>query len=282
MSNRTSYKKITSLLLIICMLCLHIQYVYAGNEHTDINRLSTLNEEQVLDHIGITNFAEIIETEKVQINREERTKFTVQCEDIINEIIVIENTPNKIKLKIKQDDILDVIEIRNDGKILLDGNLIDTEYDYSTAYISKSNEIMPMAGASIYWRDNVNYGKESDYNHYYSTLNIKDIPLKQAISDITLSGFLTIFGGYLAGLAGAAISFAASSGTTLYNYFQTRDSSTRALSVKGKFYTPKNYTSGYVPSLFTFIWKYDFTAYSQRNYGGVQTPGIAYKCNMQG
>ena len=214
------------------MLCLHIQYVYAGNEHTDINRLSTLNEEQVLDHIGITNFAEIIETEKVQINREERTKFTVQCEDIINEIIVIENTPNKIKLKIKQDDILDVIEIRNDGKILLDGNLIDTEYDYSTAYISKSNEIMPMAGASIYWRDNVNYGKESDYNHYYSTLNIKDIPLKQAISDITLSGFLTIFGGYLAGLAGAAISFAASSGTTLYNYFQTRDSSTRALSVK--------------------------------------------------
>ncbi len=51
MSNRTSYKKITSLLLIICMLCLHIQYVYAGNEHTDINRLSTLNEEQVLDHI---------------------------------------------------------------------------------------------------------------------------------------------------------------------------------------------------------------------------------------
>lgn len=137
MSNRTSYKKITSLLLIICMLCLHIQYVYAGNEHTDINRLSTLNEEQVLDHIGITNFAEIIETEKVQINREERTKFTVQCEDIINEIIVIENTPNKIKLKIKQDDILDVIEIRNDGKILLDGNLIDTEYDYSTAYISK-------------------------------------------------------------------------------------------------------------------------------------------------
>ena len=119
-------------------------------------------------------------------------------------------------------------------------------------------------------------------NHYYSTLNIKDIPLKQAISDITLSGFLTIFGGYLAGLAGAAISFAASSGTTLYNYFQTRDSSTRALSVKGKFYTHKNYTSGYVPSLFTFIWKYDFTAYSQRNYGGVQTPGIAYKCNMQG
>ncbi len=68
----------------------------------------------------------------------------------------------------------------------------------------------------------MNYGKESDYNHYYSTLNIKDIPLKQAISDITLSGFLTIFGGYLAGLAGAAISFAASSGTTLYNYFQNQ------------------------------------------------------------
>ena len=168
-------RKITSLLFnYLHAISSYTNMWYAGNEHTDINRLSTFKRRTGFRSYRNNKFAEIIETEKVQINREERTKFTVQCEDIINEIIVIEkNTQIKIKLlKIKQDDILDVIEIRNDGKILLTEILLTRNMITALLLYLKIKMKLCLWQASIYWGIMWTTVKNQITITIYSTLNI--------------------------------------------------------------------------------------------------------------
>ena len=267
-----------ALLLILSVFLLQFQRVFASAEtQVKSGDIMTLNK------LGITQYAKIVDTDNVIIDGEKKTEFVVEVGDITNKIAVLEDSDEMISIRVKQDSICNILELHENGDIILDGNKVEVTYGDSEALESVNPPISPRAGATIYWRDDVRYGKAADYSNFLKNDNIKDINLKKTLSNIALSALLTIMGTAMAGLLGAAITFAAGAGAEVYNYLMARDSNTSHLSCKSKVYTHKNYKSGYIPSLFTFIYKYKTVYYSKTQYGGTKTPEVtSYKYNMQG
>lgn len=277
--KKNIFKKGCVLFTIICMFTLQLQAVAAMVNIPKVD--DTMSDKQALEELGITGFANIVEDKKVTVGDELKTQFTVKSGDIINDITVLENSDEKISLQIEQEDICNVLEVYDDGKIVLDGYPVIIERENDAAVMSNSEPVVRRAGATIYWKDKVDYGTASDYSHFLKNENIADIELNKTISKIGLSALLSIMGIAMGGGVAGGL-FASGAGNEIYNYFLSKDPNTTALSCKSKVYTHKNYTSGYIPSIFTFIYKYKTTFYSKANYGGSSTAKTVYKYNMQG
>lgn len=270
--------KAVALLLIISVFLLQFQRVFASAETTGAS-----GDIKTLDKLGITEYAKIVDTNDVKIGGEKKTEFVVEVGDITNKIVVLEDSDEMISIQTKQDSICNILELHKNGDIILDGNKVEITYEDQATLEPMDPQISPRAGATIYWQDDVRYGKAADYSNFLKNDNIKDINLKKSLSNIALSALLTIMGTAMSGIIGAAITFAAGAGAEIYNYLKARDANTSHLSCKSKVYTHKNYKSGYIPSLFTFIYKYKTTYYSKTQYGGTKTPEVtSYKFNMQG
>lgn len=270
-----------ALLLILSVFLLQFQRVFASAE-TQIKSgdIMTLNK------LGITQYAKIVDTDNVIIDGEKKTEFVVEVGDVINKIVVLEDSEEMISIWTKQDSICNVLELHKNGDIILDGNKVEVTYEDPEVLKPINPSISPRAGATIYWRDDVRYGKAADYSHYYNSENIKDINLKKTLESITLSALLgiigAVMGAHLGPVGSYLVSFAFSAGSALFQYLLQADPYTTHLSCKSKIYTHKNYKSGYIPSLFTYIWKYNTTFYSKANYGGSTKYATSYLHNLQG
>lgn len=274
--------------LVLCIIALQFQVVFASTA-AGLSNKSYESDMKVLDKLGITGFSQVVNKSKVDVNGEQKNMFTVQSGDIINDITVLQNSADTVVLKIDQDadGITNVLEFRSNGDIILDGNLVEITYDGDMKSSFDTPVISPKAGATIYWRDKVPYGSASDYSHFLKNENVADIALKKQISDTAFSTLLSIlskaigfatggFGGVIVGV------FAQKAGQAVYDYFKKNAASTTALSCKSKVYTHKNYTSGYIGYISSFVYKYNTTFYSKKNYAGVSKTCTAYKVNMQG
>ena len=270
--------------LVLCIIALQFQVVFASTA-AGLSNKSYESDMKVLDKLGITGFSQVVNKSKVDVNGEQKNMFTVQSGDIINDITVLQNSADTVVLKIDQDadGITNVLEFRSNGDIILDGNLVEITYDVDMKSSFDTPVISPKAGATIYWRDKVPYGSASDYSHFLKNENVADIALKKTISKIGFAALLSILGGAVAGSLTAAVSsFAPAAGELIYDYFLDNAGTTSNLSCKSKVYTHKNYTSGYIGYISSFVYKYNTTFYSKKNYAGVSKTCTAYKVNMQG
>lgn len=270
-----STKKMVASVLVICVFVLQLQPAFAVSKVTVAD-----NDMEVLDKMGITTFATITSENAVVIGGEEKTEYQVTIGSITNEITVLENSAEKQSIQVVQGDICNQLDIYANGDIVLDGELV--EITREAVVEPTSDDIVTYAGATIYWKDTPGYGKNSDYSNFLKNENVKDINLKKTIESIATATLLTILGMAMGGAAGGIISFAGSATQTVYDYFVKKSPTTTHLSCKSKVYTHKNYKSGYIPSQFTFIYKYKSTFYSEKNYGGSTTKVQAFKHNMQG
>lgn len=281
MLTKSNRRILLSVLLIICIIGIQMQAAFASAPNAN----GSMTDRQALENLGVTGFGEIVEVKTVNVDGGDKNQYTVKSGDIINNIIVLENSDEKISLKIEQGDITNELVLLRNGDMILDGNKVEIEREIVSENMNTESEIMPLAGATIYWKDvsKLSYGTKADYSHFLKNYNVKDIKLQKAISSLSLSALLIIMGGAMSGLAGAAISFAADAGRTFYSYIQDKDPKTQVLSCKSKVYTHKNYHSGYIPSLFTYIYRYDVTCYSRAGYlGSAKGPLTVFKYNMQG
>lgn len=272
MLMKNHYRAIVASILIFCLLLVQLQPAHA------ISKKMIADEKAALEKVGIMHFVEIVDTKKVKLGQNTKTQYTVKSGEILNNIIVLENSSEKITLRIEQDDICNTLEVKNNGDIILDGKKIVIEKE-----ASDDSGVKPLAGASIYIKDTVSYGTEGSYGHFLKNENISNIELNKLLSGIALSALLAIMGAAMTGISAYVIPFAAGAGAAIYDYLMRQNPNTTALSCKSKVYTHNSYPSGYIPSLFTFIYKYKVTYYPKANYGGkAADPEIVYKYNMQG
>lgn len=283
------YLKKRKIIAIVLVACVFIAQLQPALAITIVEKAS--RDKKTLDEIGITQFATIIDTETVKVGDVDKTEFKVEIGDIQNRIVVLEDSDEKVVIQIKQDEICNILKIYKNGDLVLDGNKVEITREKNITSESTIPEVMPRAGATIYWKDKVSYGSSSDYSNYLKNENISDINLNKMLGDIALSALITVLGGAIGYAVGGAVgagvggivSFATDAGTKIYSYLKARDSQSTHLSCKSIIYTHKNYKSGYIPSLFTYIYKFKTTCYSKAGYGGEKSPEVeAYKYNMQG
>ncbi len=136
--------------------------------------------------------------------------------------------------------------------------------------------IEPKAGYSIFYKKSCPYGSPGDYTHYYGEEKSANINLGKDLTE--LSG--VAFQAFMLTYFGVVGDVAANIFDQFYNILLETEPTTSALSYKADMYSHKNYKSGYVPSQFTFIWKYNLKLYSKTNYKGSVTTENVYKCKM--
>lgn len=275
-----NYLKKRKIIAIVLAACVFIAQLQPALAITSVEKAS--KDKKTLDEIGITQFATIIDTETVKVGDVDKTEFKVEIGDIQNRIVVLEDSDEKVVIHVKQDEICNILEIFKNGDLVLDGNKVEITREKNITLESTVPEVMPRAGATIYWKDSVTYGTAADYNVFKKNENVSNIALTQQIYKIALSVLVEIMGAAMSGLEGELVSFALGASDDIYQYFIDKDPYSKYMSCKSKVYTHKNYSSGYIPSLFTFIYKYDSTFYSKASYAGAQKNVKVYKYNMQG
>ena len=279
MTKNYMIKKVLAITLVFSMLLLQTQTAFANNGVTD-SALSS--EEQLLCELGIIPSADSVSEKNVSMNGTEKVCRTLRFGEIYNDIIVLENSTEKTVLDITQGDIHNVLEFNANGDVILDGNPVEVTYA-QTAPSTDMSAISPRAGATIYYKDAPEYGLKSDYTHFLKNQNVADIKLNEKISSMACSAFISIIVFYVSSsVYAAAVAGAITELSDVYNDFIHADPDTTGLSCKAKVYTHKNYTSGYIPSIFTFIYKYSCTFYSKTIYQGTTSSTTIYMHNMQG
>lgn len=278
MKSMIMKRRIAVVIMIISVLLLQMQPVLALTDAGSI-----LNQEKrVLDEIGMTQFATIVDSKEVTIDGKIKTEFELEIGNIKNQVVVLEDNDEKKSLQVKQGNICNVLELYENGDIILDGNKVEIVYENNSAYEEEPASVMPRAGATIYWKDKVSYGTAADYSNYLKAENISSIALKQEIYKVALAALIEILGKAMSGITGEIVSFALDASEDIYQYFMDQDPYSKYMSCKSKVYTHKNYSSGYIPTLFTFIYKYKATFYSGQNYSGTSKQVQVFKYNMQG
>lgn len=220
--------------------------------------------------MGIADCVNLEQEGQCEIKGFDRTVLVVEANGIENTITVLNENDNYITVSVEQGNINNLLTISSDGRIILDGNAVVIKYD------TDSNVAPRSAGSSYNSASSPQYGTTAEYSHYYTTSNVADIELNETLSSIALTVLLSIMGYAMYEVLGALIPTCLDIGVDLYNYFTSVDSDTTYLSCKSTIYTHSRFTSGYIPSLFMYIYKYRTTFYSRRNYNGSSITKVSY------
>ena len=200
---------------------------------------------------------------------------TIYCIDNDTTVEILENSNERIQIKITEGTKTDNIVFTNDGLSYLDGHqVIVTD--------STGNEVLhelfaePRSGYSIYYQRTCPSGSGSDYTHYYGQEKSANINLGKDITDLSVVAFRSFMLTYL----GVAGQLASDILDQFYSILLTTEPTTSALSYKADMYSHQSYQSGYIPSIFTFVWKYNLKLYSKTNYTGAVKTENVYKCKL--
>lgn len=268
-------KPLFPILLIIFILCLQVQSTFATTQLSSYS--DSPSDIEILDCIGLTKVGNIIKTDEVSVNNQTVNMYTIDYGGLLNEVVILEKSSTKVVLKATENNKENIIEWHSNGNLYIDNHRIEVVHD-SIPMAYNGEPALPLAGATIYFRDSVRYGTASDYSNFFKNENIANIKLNQKLSNLGYSALIAVMLAAMSGQTWEAASF----GLSLYTFLNDNAPSTTYLSYKAKVYTHKNYHSGYIPSLFTFIYKYSVTYFTYLNYGGSSYSGTIYKYNMQG
>ena len=152
-----------------------------------------------------------------------------------------------------------------------------------TTAVKKSNYsqsdttiVEPRAGYSIYYVKSCPYGSASDYTNAYSSEKIANIALSTTISKMTTETFISTVRSKL-GISGSAVESVLSD---VYSALKKSNPQTKNISYSANVMTHKNYKSGYIPSQFTYVYKYNMKFYPKANYSGTAKAVTLYKCKL--
>ena len=136
--------------------------------------------------------------------------------------------------------------------------------------------IEPKAGYSTYYVKSCPYGSASDYTNAYSSEEIANIALSTTISKMTAETFIAAVRSKL-GMSGSAVESVLGD---VYSALKKSNPQTKNISYSANVMTHKSYKSGYIPSQFTYVYKYNMKFYSQANYSGTAKSVTLYKCKL--
>lgn len=228
------------------------------------------NDIDIMESLGVLEEARNVEIESTKENDFE---YEVEYKGVVNNISDIDYTAEGVSFKSEQDDINDTVEIREDGKIFLNGE----EIEYSSVDNEVgANECLVVANDSQRWfQKKCPYGKASDYSVSGGTSKCSDINLKRAIKDISMSAVIAIICAVCG--AGAIASFCAGAAYTFICEYRP---SAKGLSYKVKKYYNKNtyhwWTGAYISAIRKSVMKYSYTWYTKYNYKGKKCYNTAY------
>ena len=152
-----------------------------------------------------------------------------------------------------------------------------------TTAVEKSNYsqsdttiVEPRAGYSIYYVKSCPYGSASDYTNAYSSEKIANIALSTTISKMSEKTFIATVSRKL-GMSGSVVESALGD---VYSALKKSNPQTKNISYSASVMTHKSYKSGYIPSQFTYVYKYNMKFYSKANYSGTEKAVTLYKCKL--
>ncbi|MBQ2837710.1 MAG: hypothetical protein IJE67_06255 [Peptococcaceae bacterium] len=292
MKRQSKIKKAISFILATAILATSSFTVYA-NDNT-YNQSSIMTQQAVvayetldakqkkvvesellaLKNLGIFN-ADDVKIVNINIKNddtivrstEENYIFSIQLGDYINDITVLNQTKDETVYFIKQGSIENTLILRNDGKVILDGNEVTFSSNISEEIVA--NETI------VYYRENPTYGTASDYTKYYDYITNSIIALENKIKNITATVFFAVIslipgigeGAVIAGVAGV-----------LYTTYSEFAPECEYLSCQSSLYHHKNSSStGYISAYGGYITKYYTSWYAEKDFADYVDTTVYYE-----
>ena len=271
---KKSFKVIISMTLAMCLVVSQSSAVFAitaqkQTENTVAEDEVWYTDEALLARLGHSNAKELDGTVKPRYLLDDKTEVTI-----------LENTPSHVELKFNEKGNVDILSLSSDNRAYLNGEEIKvTDSAGNRVPISLFSDevtVEPKAGFSTYFTSRCPYGSAGDYTHRYGTEKDGNIALTNQLKDIATNTFISIMCSFF----GVMKNLSESVMKGIYDWLKTTDPQTDALSYSATVWTHKSYTSGYIPSLFTFVYKWSLKLYSKENYKGNVKYQVVYKCKL--
>lgn len=161
-----------------------------------------------------------------------------------------------------------------DGRVYLDGKEVCAYDDAGNKIPHKLFE--PRVGYSTYYQDRCPYGSEGDYTARKPDEKNSNIALTQEVQDLATNVFISI----LCSFFGAGGDLAEQIMGAFYEFLKTTEPHTTSLSYTAIVKAHKNYSGGYIAPIFTYVYKYEITLFSGKNYTGYTKYRKTFKCKL--
>lgn len=199
--------------------------------------------------------------------------YVYQLTDSVRSTIIVEERENSHFLTIKEDSLVNTLEITNDGRYILNGNVI-TFSGSDLLGASQQDVAVPLYATDTFYTDDCPYGTASDYTKFVTSDAESNISFGTAFVNITLAAFTTIIGAVVNPILGLGATFA----LAILTSFQSYDPHSMCASYKENQYVHKN--KGAFVTLEKSVLMYDMELWPQANYAGTSVSRIAYKVTL--
>ncbi len=244
----------------------------AGNFNA--NTGEGLSDDELLVRLGLSD-AEKIER-KDATDKMDKMYMT----DSGTIVRIKENSQERIELEYIEDGSIDTLAFTNDGKTFINAKEViitdDTGASIPNKMFDETLAVSPKAGYTIYYTNSCPYGTAKEYTYNYGTEKKANMKLSNKLGDLTVKLFIS----FLCGQFNVGGTVAETIFENIYYELKKTEPQTDALSYKAQIWTHKDYKSGYIPSLFTFVYKYKISLYPKINYAGTPEIVNTYKCKM--
>lgn len=263
-------KRIVSVCLSFAMVFSLSTSAFAATSHIQADAI-TINDDTV-------SFMDMhhIEREKL-ISVEDETgsakTYIYQLTDTVRSEIIVEEKENSQFLTIKEDSLVNTLEITNDGRYILNGNVV-TFSDGEVLRFSNQDIVMPVYAVDTYYTETCPYGTVRDYTKFVKSNAEANISFRTAFANITLTAFTAIIGSFVNPILGLSTSFA----SAILTSFQDYDPHSQCASYKENQYVHK--TKGSFVTIEKSVLMYDMELWPLANYEGTSVNRIAYKVTL--
>ena len=220
----------------------------------DTENVAKINSDmETLSKIGLVWDAKG-QVSEVTIDNNDNVSYLIDYGEYENLISIISNSPERIEMYAQQGDISNVMVIHDDGRIYLDGNLVEFGNSMDEVVVANNMEM---------WLASPPYGTISSYSVYDHLDCSRYIGIGQSIANVTFSFFLGLF---LAS-AGAPLWIQLAGNpvaTEFYSKVKAYDPYSNYASYKALVYTRSG--GAWINSTYGWCWKYKFNFYASSNY----------------
>ncbi len=247
---------------------------YDGNEKVQLRDIIE-SDIEALKELGCLQAATLNSINNQKTELKNSFIYELDYGDVINYVEVLKNDECEISIRIKENDVLNFFTKKNDGQMILNGATIEiskvnaySNFGYMDSYSTRATE--------TWFQETCPYGSSSDYSYSKQTMNYHNIALGTRLENIAKSASIAI----LISTLPVSVITAAIAGA-LFGELVAKAPDAERLSVKVETFTHKNYTSGFVSPIITWVWKYKYSYYATTNCSGsVIATDYAYKCQM--
>lgn len=207
---------------------------------------------KILNRVGVLTESKK-QIDKITINSDDNVSYLVKIGKDENLVSIESDFTDRIELFFQQGDISNTVAIYDDGKIYLDGKLIEAKNSTDGTVVANNVEE---------WADTPLYGSSSDYQYYHSTDSCSNVPLQNTLQNIAVGTFVSVVV-YVMGPIYYAIG--ASVIVPAYYYLKATNPIANAISYRAYIYTIANGT-GYINSTYGWCYEYNFDFYAEKDY----------------